>query len=70
MKGLTKGRKSGRARLSKLAQAMVRCATPDIYFAQNDGWQQINLPLSDSSQYASIAPEQIYALARIKTKIS
>jgi hypothetical protein len=69
MEKIVRRNRRRRARLTKLAQAMIRCASPDIYFAQNDGLQQIGLPVSESAGYACIAPEQIYAVARIKANI-
>jgi hypothetical protein len=66
MESINKRKKSRRARLTQLAQAMVRYASPDVYFNQNERLQQVNLPLSASGEYVCIVPEQILTLARIK----
>ena len=61
-----KRKKSRKERLAKLAQTLVGCASPDVYFAQNDRLQQVNLSLPESGSYMCIAPEQIFTLARVK----
>jgi hypothetical protein len=61
----TKRKKSRKARLTQLAQTLVRCAIPDVYLPQAERLQQANLPTSQPD-YACIAPEQIIALARIE----
>lgn len=66
MKSTANREKTRRGRLTKLAQVMVRGANPDVYFAQNERFQQVNLPLPELGEYICVAPEQIIALARIE----
>ena len=65
MKKTDKRRKSRRTRLAKLAQALVRCAGPDVYFAQSEALQQVNIPSWESGAYACV-PEQLFVLASVK----
>jgi len=65
MESIAKQEKSRKARLTQLAQTLVSCASPDVYFAQNESLQQVNLPLSESREYVCIVPEQIFALAHM-----
>lgn len=66
MESITKRKITRKARLTQLAQTLESCASPDVYFAQNEGLQQVNLPLSESGGYVCIAPEQIFTLAHIE----
>jgi hypothetical protein len=59
----------GTDRLKQLAHTLVRCAGPDVYFAQNERLQQFNLPPSEPGGYTCIAPEQIFTLARMENHI-
>jgi hypothetical protein len=65
-----KRKKSGTGRLKQLAQTLVSCAGPDVYFAQNDRLQQFNLPSNEPGGYMCIAPEQLFTLARIENHSS
>jgi hypothetical protein len=58
--------KSRKARLGQLAQALVNCATPDVYFIPGETFQQINVQPFKSGDYTGIAPEQLLMLARVK----
>jgi len=61
-----KRKKSRKERLAKLAQTLVGCASPDVYFAQNERLQQVNLPPPEPTDYMYIVPEQIFTLARVE----
>ena len=61
-----KQKKSGTDRLTQLAQTLVRCAGPDVYFAQNERLQQVNLPSPESADYTYVVPEQIFTLAWVE----
>lgn len=62
----SKSKKSRRARLAQLAQALVRCAGPDVYFAQSEVFQQINIVPPESAGGTCIVPEQLFILARVE----
>jgi len=66
MKKIDKVRKSRRTRLARLAQALVRCAGPEVYFSQSDGLQQVNMPSWEPVAYTCVVPEQLLVLARVK----
>jgi hypothetical protein len=68
MEKIAKRKKSRRDRLTQLAQAMVRCASPDVYFVQNGRLQQVNLPPSEPGDYVCIVPDQIYTLALMESQ--
>jgi hypothetical protein len=61
-----KRRKSRKERLARLAQALVRCAGPDVYFAQTEQLQQAGLPTFEPGGYVCIVPEQIFTLAKVE----
>jgi hypothetical protein len=61
-------RKKSADRLTQLAQTLVSCAGPDVYFAQNERLQHVNVPPSESGDYVCIVPEQIFTLARIENQ--
>lgn len=67
MENNSKRGKSRKARLGQLAQAMIRCASPDAYFIQSGTYQQINVPPFKSGDYTGISPEQLLMLARVRT---
>lgn len=66
MQQISKRKKSGTARLKQLAQTLVSCAGPDVYFAQNEGLPQFHLPSGEAGAYTCITPEQIFTLARME----
>ena len=66
MQKMVERKKSRRDRLTQLAQTLVSCASPDVYLAQNERLQQVNLPSSEAGDYVCIVPEQIFTLARIE----
>jgi hypothetical protein len=66
MKKNGNGIKAGKGQLKQLAHTLVSCASPDVYFAQNEILQQANLPSSELGDYICIAPEQIFTLARME----
>ena len=59
-------RKSRKERLTRLAQALVRCAGPDVYFSQAERLQQVSLPSFEPGAYVCIVPDQIVTLARVE----
>jgi hypothetical protein len=61
-----KRKKAGTERLTQLAQTMVCCAGPDIYFAQNERFQQVNLLPNEPADYMCVVPERIFTLARVE----
>jgi hypothetical protein len=66
MEKIGKQKKSRTDRLTQLAQTLVCCAGPDVYFAQNERLQQVNLPPPELTDYMYIVPEQIFTLARVE----
>ncbi len=66
MEKIGKQKKSRTDRLTQLAQTLVCCAGPDVYFAQNERLQQVNLPSPESADYMYVVPEQIFTLARVE----
>jgi len=66
MESITKREKTRKVRLTQLARTLGSCAGPDVYFAQNESLQQLNLPLSESEGYLCIAPEQIFTLTHME----
>jgi secreted trypsin-like serine protease len=66
MKRTDKSRRSRSTRLTKLAQALVRCAGPDVYFTQNEGFQQVNISSWEPGAWTCVVPEQLLVLARVK----
>jgi hypothetical protein len=54
-------------RLGQLAQALVICATPDVYFNPGEPFQQINVPPFKSGDFTAVTPEQLFMLARVKS---
>jgi len=65
MKRIEKRRKSRRTKLTRLAQALRRCAGPDVYFTQSEALQQVNIPSLESGAFACV-PEQLFVLAHVK----
>jgi hypothetical protein len=61
-----KREKSRIDRMTQLAQTMISCASPDVYFSQNETLQQVNLPAPEPTDYTYLAPEQIFTLARVE----
>jgi hypothetical protein len=66
MEKIGKQKKSRTDRMTQLAQTLVCCAGPDVYFAQNERLQQVNLPPPEPTDYMYIVPEQIFTLARVE----
>lgn len=66
MENIAKRKKSRKDRLTRLAQALVRCAGPDVYFSQNEGFQPVNLQPPGPADYMYVVPEQILTLARVE----
>lgn len=66
MENIGKRKKSRKDRLTRLAQALVRCAGPDVYFSRNEGLQPVNLPRPEPVDYTYVVPEQIFTLARVE----
>ena len=66
MEKVGKREKSRIYRMTQLAQTMVNCPSPDVYFAQNGSLQQVNLPAPEPTNYTYLAPEQIFTLARLE----
>ena len=61
--------KRGKSRIdgmTQLAQTMISCAGPDVYFFQNDTLQQVSLPPPELADYMYVVPEQILTLARVE----
>jgi hypothetical protein len=55
-----------KARMGRLAKALVNCATPDVYFDCGESLQQINVLPFESGDYTAIAPEQLWMLTRVQ----
>ena len=66
MEKIGKQKKSGTDRMTQLAQTLVSCAGPDVYFAQNERWQQANFLPPELADYVYVVPEQILTLARVE----
>jgi hypothetical protein len=66
MEKSSKHKKSRTDHLKKLAQTVAGCASPDVYFAQNDRLQQFDSLPCEPGSYMCIAPEQMFTLARIE----
>lgn len=66
MQKIVRRGKSRKDRLTRLAQALVRCAVPDVYFSQTERLQQVSSPSFQSGDYVCIVPEQIVTLARVE----
>jgi len=66
MKKTDKARRLRRPRLTKLAQALVRCAGPDVYLTQGEGFQQVSISSWEPGAWMCIVPEQLFVLARVK----
>jgi len=66
MEKIGKRERSRIDRMTQLAQTMISCAGPDVYFAQNERLQQVNLPSPESADYMYVVPEQIFTLARVE----
>jgi hypothetical protein len=62
---ISNGRTRRPRRINRLAHAMEECASPDIYFAQNDRLTQISTLVCEQTNYISFAPEQLLMLARV-----
>jgi len=66
MKNHAVRRMTRKERLTRLAYSLVNFTSPDIYLAQNGSLQQVNLLPNDAANYACVAPEQLFVLARIE----
>lgn len=66
MQKIVRRKESRKGRLTRLAQALVRYAVPDVYFSQTESLQQVSLPSFKSGDYVCVVPEQIVTLARVE----
>jgi hypothetical protein len=60
-------KKSGRERLTRLAQVLLSFTSPDVYGVGGQEFNQTAAPASDTQAYAFIVPEQLSMLSREKT---